>query len=74
MRLSVLSLALALLVSLGHTAIAIPFGSHPMSYAANVITPTNQTRAQMDTAVQNFYSTWKATYAIGGCVAGRRMV
>ncbi len=71
-----LSLLLFFLVPIPAFAVtpAIPFGSHTYAYAANVITPTNQTRAQMDLAVQNFYTTWKANYAIGGCVAGRRRI
>ena len=57
-----------------HSAPAVPFGAHSFPYSSLVITPTSQTRAQMDTVVQNFYTTWKASYVVGGCVAGRRRI
>jgi endoglucanase len=52
---------------------SLPFPSH-YATTAGTIKPNNQTQAQMDLEVKNFYDQWKATYLKPGCIAGQYYV
>jgi endoglucanase len=52
---------------------AVPFPSHYAPVSGS-IKPTNQTQAQMDLEVRNFYDGWKATYLKPGCVSGQSYI
>src|SRR5262245_36363788 len=52
----------------------IPFGSHPLSYVADSILPSNRTQAQLDAATKAFYDTWKSRYLKRGCGTNRAYV
>ncbi len=51
-----------------------PFGSHPASYAAGSILPSNHAPAALDQATRDFYDAWKGRFLKQTCGAGRYVV